>query len=65
MESYTGKMGTVSQKILRDGQTVCDAKFIMALLDMRERKLITPTPEWLKAVGVSADRWIPSAAPSG
>ena len=50
--SYDGKVGKVEQILVRaDGKASCTAEFTIALFDTRARKLIAPTPEWLKAVG--------------
>ena len=35
-----------------DGTTVCSAEFVIGLFDLNARKLVKPTPEWLRAVGV-------------
>lgn len=54
MESYAGKIGEIAQ-VLKDAKTGdahCTARFKTALLDMKARKLIPPTPEWLHAVGM-------------
>ncbi len=55
VESYEGKVAQVSQELLRsdaDGeQLCCRADFVMALFDLRARKLIPPTPEWLRCLG--------------
>jgi acyl-CoA thioester hydrolase len=31
----------------------CDATFVVGLFDLQARKLVLPTPEWLRAVGLS------------
>jgi thioesterase-3 len=49
---YDGKVGKVEQVMFRaDGKACCTAEFTIALFDMKARKLIAPTAEWLKAVG--------------
>lgn len=50
--SYEKKIGKISQKIIRDGEVCCDAEFTFGLFDIKERRLILPTPEWLRAVGL-------------
>ncbi|MBI2387464.1 MAG: acyl-CoA thioesterase [Elusimicrobia bacterium] len=51
---YRGKIGRVEQVMMTaDGSVSCVAEFVIALLDLRERKLIRPTPEWAKAIGLS------------
>ena len=54
MESYVGKIGRVVQQIRDpDGNLCCDALFTIGLFDLGARKLIAPTPEWLKALGLT------------
>lgn len=49
---YKGKIGTVEQVMVRaDGKASCTAQFTVALFDLKARKIISPTAEWLKAVG--------------
>lgn len=50
--SYNKKIGTLTQKMLRDGELCCVADFVMGLFSLKERRLIMPTPEWLHAVGI-------------
>lgn len=52
---YAGKIGKVEQVMLRaDGKASCTALFTVALFDTKARKIISPTPEWLAAVGAPA-----------
>lgn len=50
---YAGKLGRVEQLMQRedDGKTACAAEFLVALFDLKARKMLRPTPEWLRAVG--------------
>lgn len=51
--SYTKKIFIVQQRVLR-GQEVCaTAEFTMALFDLKQRKLIAPTEEWLQGLGIN------------
>lgn len=50
--SYTGKISKIKQEMLRAGEVCCKAEFTVALFNLKERKLVLPTPEWLKAIGV-------------
>ncbi len=53
IDSYEGKIGRMTQLMLDDaGQTCCEGKFVIAQWDTRTRKLIEPTPEWRKALGI-------------
>lgn len=50
--SYNGKIGVIKQEMV-DGQNqkYCEAEFTVGLFDTKLRKLVPPTPEWLKAIG--------------
>lgn len=50
--SYERKVGKLSQKMLRDGEVCCQAEFVFGLFDLKERKLVLPTDEWLRSIGV-------------
>ena len=51
---YRGKVGRLEQVLTRaDGLPSCTANFTFALFDLKTRRLLRPTPEWLKAVGVT------------
>jgi thioesterase-3 len=50
MTSYRGKVSTMIQRMLRNGEVCCVAEFTMALFNTTERKLVAPTPEWLAAI---------------
>ncbi|HTB57736.1 MAG TPA: acyl-CoA thioesterase [Polyangia bacterium] len=54
MDSYAGKIGRVRQEIRDpDGNLFCEALFTIGLFDLDARKLILPTPEWLRALGLT------------
>lgn len=47
-----GKIQTMRQRILNDKNQECTvAEFKFGLFDTKQRKLIDPTPEWLRALG--------------
>lgn len=49
---YNGKVGHFKQRMLKeDGTVAAEATFAFGLFDIAQRKLIEPTPEWLRAVG--------------
>lgn len=51
---YTGKIGRLKQQIHKaDGTVASEAVFVFGLFDLKQRKMIEPTPEWNYAVGVS------------
>ncbi|OJU82520.1 MAG: thioesterase [Chlamydia sp. 32-24] len=49
--SYEKKIGKLLQKMVRDEEVCCEALFVMGLFDLKNRKLINPTPEWLQVIG--------------
>lgn len=51
---YDGKVGKMRQTMIRDGEICCQAEFLIGLFDLKQRKLIPPTKEWLVAVGIEA-----------
>ena len=54
---YTGKIGKLRQQILHsDGSLACEAEFTIGLWDTRTRKLVPPTPEWARAVGLDGSQ---------
>ena len=53
LESYSGKTAKYVQQINDDtGTLYCEATFTIALFDLAARKLILPTSEWIKALGL-------------
>lgn len=51
MVSYERKIGLLNQKIFRGKDLCCAAEFTFGLFDVKLRKLVLPTEEWLKGVG--------------
>jgi len=50
--AVNGKIQTLRQRILNENNEECTtALFKFGLFDTKERKLIQPTPAWLKAIG--------------
>jgi len=49
--SYEKKIAKLSQNILRDNEVCCETEMLIALFDLRARKLILPTSQWLHAIG--------------
>ncbi len=55
-DSYSGKVGKFIQQMSNEaGELCCEGTFVMGLFDVKARKLISPTPEWWRAIGVSED----------
>ncbi|TAK73066.1 MAG: acyl-CoA thioesterase [Gammaproteobacteria bacterium] len=51
--SYEKKIGKILQKMKRGDEICCIAELTIGLFDLRSRKLIPPTDEWLNAIGWS------------
>lgn len=52
---FEGKIGRIEQAMLKDdGSVACEASFTVGFFDLAARKLIPPTPEWLRAVGLGS-----------
>lgn len=48
------KIGKLRQQILLgDNSLSAEAIFTFALFDLKERKLLEPTPQWKKAIGIN------------
>jgi thioesterase-3 len=53
LKSFDKKLVTISQEIVNEeGQSHCSAEFRCGLFDLKARKLVLPTPEWLKGIGL-------------
>ncbi len=48
--SYEKKIGKILQKMVRDNEICCTAEFTIALFDLKERKIVLPSPDWRKAM---------------
>lgn len=52
-ETYSGKVGKFAQQIVDEtGELCCDAMFTIGLFDLGARRLIRPTQEWVRAMGL-------------
>jgi acyl-CoA thioester hydrolase len=52
--SYERKIGKMRQWMVKaDGAIACDGMFTFGLFDVEHRKLIEPSPEWARAVGLT------------
>jgi acyl-CoA thioester hydrolase len=49
--SYERKIGKMVQKMVRGNEECSIAEFTFGLFSLTERKLVLPTPEWLKGIG--------------
>lgn len=50
---YKGKIGQMLQQMIKeDGSVASEAVLTFGLFDMKERKLLDPTPAWKKALGI-------------
>lgn len=51
---YEEKIGTMKQWIENDKKEICaEMTMIFGLFDLAERRLILPTPAWLKSIGLA------------
>jgi YbgC/YbaW family acyl-CoA thioester hydrolase len=48
--SYEKKIGKLVQTMKRNEEVCCTAEFTISLFDLNARKLVNPTPEWLKVL---------------
>lgn len=55
LESYGDRVGHMVQQIVDSGgeNVFCEARFVFGLFHLDERRLVEPTPEWRKAIGLS------------
>jgi YbgC/YbaW family acyl-CoA thioester hydrolase len=48
-----GKIMKINQKMLKeDGSVASEASFTIGFMDLKQRKLVDPPENWLKAIGV-------------
>jgi acyl-CoA thioester hydrolase len=53
--SYERKIGKFRQQMIKaDGNVACEAVFTFGLFDLRQRRLVDPTPAWAHAVGLTS-----------
>lgn len=53
MTSQQGKIGRMTQELRNEkGDLCCTLEIVFGLFDTRARKLIEPTTEWMRAVGL-------------
>lgn len=54
--SYDRKIGKMRQQMVKtDGALACEALVTFGLFDVARRRLIDPTPAWLRAVGAESE----------
>jgi acyl-CoA thioester hydrolase len=55
--SYEKKVGKMRQVMVKaNGEVACDAVLTFGLFDLGIRRLIEPTPEWARAVGLEPEK---------
>ncbi len=53
VERYEGKICNIIQEMSDEaGKLYCEAHFLCGLFDLKARRLLAPTPDWLTAVGM-------------
>lgn len=51
----TGKTMTMVQNMVNEkGEVCCTGRFVFGFFDLKARKLVPPSPEWLRAIGATA-----------
>ncbi len=45
---FERKIARIEQRMMRDGELCTTAEFVYGLFDVKERKLVLPTPEWIQ-----------------
>jgi thioesterase-3 len=56
VESYPKKIGILVQQMKNEKDEICCiGRFTFGLFDLKARKLVLPTPEWLNAIGWSKE----------
>lgn len=50
--SYEKMIGKLTQRMLRGDEACCTIQLSFGLFDLKARKLVPPTPDWLKAMGL-------------
>ncbi len=51
--AYERKVARIAQRILDEqGEECCSAEILIGLLDLQARKLIPPTEDWKRAIGL-------------
>ena len=54
LKSYEGKIALFEQSMINEsGDVCCSAMFTFGLFDLKSRKLVDPTPDWMRAIGGS------------
>ncbi len=65
-DSYSGKIAQLTQHLVDEQGTVCcEGRFVFGLFDLTARKLIPPTPDWLRAVGITPEELAAAKAKPG
>lgn len=54
MIDYVEKIGRLKQKMIKsDGTVACEVIMVFGLFDMKQRRLVLPTTDWLYALGMT------------
>ena len=52
--SAAGKVQNLRQVMVKEsGEEACQADYVLALFDVKARRLVEPTPEWKAAIGLA------------
>jgi acyl-CoA thioester hydrolase len=53
LKEQKGRISYIYQEMIKeDGQLGADGTFVVGLFDLKARKLMAPTPEWKRAIGL-------------
>ena len=53
LESHEQRIGTIAQSMVGDDDKIhSEARFVYGLMNLQTRRLIVPTPEWWRALGL-------------
>ncbi len=50
--SFREKIGKITQRMRRGEEICCTAELTFGMLDLKQRKLVFPPPEWLEAMAL-------------
>jgi acyl-CoA thioester hydrolase len=56
LKNFRGKLGTIYQRMVNErGEECSEIEILYGVFDLKNRKLMSPPPNWGKAFGISGD----------